>query len=364
MVATILGAIAEWELDRIRGNWRGARSSAVERGVFVGGTVPLGYRKDVGEDGKGSGRLTPNRDGRIVRQLFEKRVAGESWSHLAEWLANNTGRPWSVGAVRHLIANRTYLGEIHGGQGLVNAKAHKPITDRATFEAANAVKGVVPARSGNASGLLSGVLRCAACRYAMKPSMNKSRHGKPFLEYRCKGGRRENASRCPSPASISARVIEPFVVAAFFDGIGEYRASRLGDEEAVEHARQHLVDAEAERDAALDTRLQDALAGDNSDAYVRLVRARQRAVDKATAALAEAQGASIELPDVDFAELWPDLSMQDQRRLLASALEAVFIRRGVEVDERTFIAWRGDGIELPVRGRRWTPRPFEFPAPA
>ena len=43
----------------------------------------------------------------------------------------------------------------------MNAKAHKPIIDRATFEAANVVKGVVPARSGNASGLLSGVLRCA-----------------------------------------------------------------------------------------------------------------------------------------------------------------------------------------------------------
>ena len=47
------------KMDRIRGNWRGARSSAVERGVFVGGTVPLGYHKDVDGNGRGQWPASP-----------------------------------------------------------------------------------------------------------------------------------------------------------------------------------------------------------------------------------------------------------------------------------------------------------------
>jgi hypothetical protein len=38
-------SMAEWELDRIRGQWDIAKARAVARGAHVGGTVPVGYRK-------------------------------------------------------------------------------------------------------------------------------------------------------------------------------------------------------------------------------------------------------------------------------------------------------------------------------
>lgn len=341
MLATILSAIAEFDLSRIRENWRAARSHAVDRGHYVGGSVPLGYRKV-------EGRLIPGPDAELVRDTFERRIAGESWISIADRL----GR--SVGAVRHLIANRTYLGEVHGGQGLVNPAAHEPLIDRATFEAANRVQGVAPVPSGRASGLLSGVLRCAGCRYSMRPTMEPA-----GLGYRCKAGRRENAGSCKAPAFIMASVIEPFVLEAFFSGLGEYRAKSVADPEAVEVAARQLAEAENELDAALDARLVEIL---DSTRHLALVDDRQRAVERAAESLAAARAAQPVLESVDFAALWPDLSLQERRHLLASVLDAVFVRRGTDVGERTFVCWRGEGPELPVRGRRWTPAPFHFPA--
>lgn len=339
MLATILSAIAEFDLSRIRENWRAARSHAVDRGHYVGGTVPLGYRKV-------EGRLVPGPDAALVRDAFERRIAGESWIAIADRL----GR--SVGAVRHLIANRAYLGEVHGGQGLVNPTAHEPLVDRATFEAANRIRGSAPGASGRASGLLSGILRCAGCRYAMKATQRGD-----ALDYRCKAARRENATPCPEPVSIAAHLIEPFVLERFFTGLGEYSARAVADTDAVAAAADALSEAEVELDAALDARLAEIL---DDDRRMALVRDRQALVDRRREELADARLAEPLDPAVDFAELWPDLSLQERRHLLASVLDAVFVRRGTDVGERTFVCWRGEGPELPVRGRRWTPAPFRF----
>lgn len=81
----------------------------------------------------------------------------------------------------------------------------------AEWQAANKARGVHPSRSGKGTGLLSGVLRCGGCSYAMKPKMGKTRHGKDFLEYGYKPDKA--GGRCPAPASVKASVIEAFVLA-------------------------------------------------------------------------------------------------------------------------------------------------------
>ena len=139
----------------------------------------------------------------------------------------------------------------------------------AEWKAANAARGVHPGRSGRGTGLLSGLLRCAGCSYAMKAAMGKTRHGKPFLEYRCKPDKA--GGRCPAPAAVKATVIEPFVIEQLFkfaeDATGH---ATEADEEGTELA-QAVAEAEAELDAALDGRLADALGGAESDAFVRMV---------------------------------------------------------------------------------------------
>jgi site-specific DNA recombinase len=368
-LADIFAALGELELNRIRENWNSARAAAVARGVHISGRVPFGYRR------RRDGRLEPDSTAPLVHELFSRRIGGDSWAKLAGWLNDQhartpwSGEAWSIGTVRTVIRNRVYLGEARAGSKITNTAAHEPLVDLATFEAANRAKGVAPERSGRASGLLSGILRCAGCRYAMKASQGQTRHGKPFLEYRCKSSRSEAAGgRCPAPAAVKATVIEPYVLGEFFHFLGEYRAAGFEPDAAIDLAESELAAAEAELTAALDTRLADAL-GTDSDAYLRLIRERRDAIETARARLAEVRRSSDIMGEdaIDLSALWPDLTLYEQRKLLASTFDCVFVRRTpsgggtADVASRTWICWCGEAPGLPIRGRRWTVKSFEFP---
>jgi site-specific DNA recombinase len=361
LVADIMVAISDWELTRISDNWAVAREAAVSRNIHISGKDPIGYLR--GEDRV----LVPDPAlAGAVQTLFAKRGGGESWARLAGWLTAESGRTYTVGTVRSIIANRVYLGEASGGGGLSKPAAHPPLVSRAQWGAANRVRGVAPSRSGRASGLLSGLLRCSGCRYAMKPSMSTG-GGRSRLSYRCKASRSETAGgRCPAPASIEASVVEPLVLERFMAQVAGYRAVAGDDSPQRREAETVLRNAEAELDAALDRRLAEALGGDDAPPYLAAVRQRREAVEHAREALATlSQRAS--LPDVDFVALWPDLSLYDQRKLLASVFDCVFVRRTpgrgkVAVADRVFVCELGDAPELPVRGRRWTSKPFHWEA--
>ncbi|MGI8461139.1 MAG: recombinase family protein [Solirubrobacterales bacterium] len=372
LIADILGAIAEWELGRIRDNWDTARLAAVERGVHVSGQTPSGYSRRDDRTLEVDSEFAP-----LVTELFRRRIGGDSWGVLAEWFsAQGVLTPWgnenwSVNTIRSVIANRVYLGEARAGKDVVKKAAHPPLVSVAEFEAANKLRGVAPARSGRASGLLSGVLRCAGCRYAMKLNQGTTRHGKPFTEYRCKASRREVAGRCPSPASVKSSVIEPFVLSAFWKWIGDYRAGEFNSGDALQSAETQVRAAENELDAALDQDLVAALGGAKSDAFVRMVEKRRLALEEARDQLADlrVEAEATAIPDVDLSQLWPDLSLYEQRKLLSSAFDAVFVRRAggaksggsVPIAARAFVCGHGSGLELPVRGQRWSVKAFEFP---
>lgn len=360
LIADILGAIAEWELDRIRDNWAGARAAAAERGAYLA-EAPVGYRKAP------EGHLVVDPEvAPAISEAFRRRAADESWSRIARWL-DATGIPskrgghWTVATVRRAIANRAYVGESNGELG------HEPIVSAAVFEAANLARGVVPARSGRASGLLSGIIRCAGCRYAMKLSMSRTRHGKRFTEYRCKSSRGESAGgRCQAPAAVKSNVIEDFVLEAFWIWHGEQHAVGVDPDSLTDEAEGAVLRARAELDAALDRDLAEVLGGDSAPAYLEAIRRRRQALEAAEAELAQvakrAHGAAI--GDVDLVDIWADLSLHDQRKYLASVFECVFVRRGgqVPIGDRALLCLDGEAPELPTRGRRWTPRPYDFPA--
>ena len=108
------------------------------------------------------------------------RAAGESWGTIASHLSDKGvvgpygARRWTARAAQHVVTNRVYLGEARSGQH-VNRDAHPPIIDRATWEAAQVAHGTTT-RSGTPA-LLTGLLRCAGCRYLMKPGKMTDRRG-------------------------------------------------------------------------------------------------------------------------------------------------------------------------------------------
>lgn len=362
-LADLFAALGELELARIRENWNAARKSAVARGIHVSGKVPTGYRRNEDRVLEPDPRTAP-----AIHELFKRRAAEQSWTKLARFLEEKGvvtpwgNEHWTVASVGTVIRNRVYLGEARAGK-IVNPEAHEPIVTAAEWNAANKARGVHPGRSGRGTGLLSGVLRCAGCSYAMKPSMGKTRHGKPFLEYRCKPDKA--AGRCPAPAAVKATVIEPFVLARLFEfAEGATGRSEEGDDTTT-GLTEALATAEAELEAALDGRLADALGGSESDAFLRTVEKRHAAVEAVREELAEAeqQRAPVEI-EADLASVWNDLTLEDRRRLLHSVFDSVFVWRTSDagrkgkfpIADRTRLFLAGEGPPVPVRGCRGTIR--------
>lgn len=371
-LADLFAALGELELARIRENWNTARKSAVARGIHVSGRVPTGYRRNEDRVLEPDPKTAP-----AIRELFQRRAAEQSWVQLARFLEEKGvvtpwgNEHWTVASVGTIIRNRVYLGEARAGK-IVNPEAHEAIVSAAEWNAANKARGVHPGRSGRSTGLLSGVLRCGGCSYAMKPSMGKTRHGKPFLEYRCKPDKA--GGRCPAPAAVKSTVIEPYVVDHLFRfAEGATGKSEAPDDEAVARA-EALATAEAELEAALDGRLADALGGSESDAFLRTVEKRHAAVERLREEVAEAdqRRAPVDV-EADLAGVWDDLTLEDRRRLLHSVFDSVFVWRttgGEErkgkypIEKRTRLFLAGEGPPVPVRGRRGEIRTLPLDGPS
>ena len=372
-LADLFAALGELELARIRENWNTARKSAVARGIHVSGRVPTGYRRGENRVLEPDPRTAP-----AIRELFRRRAAGQSWTQLCRFLEESGvvtpwgNERWVVASVGSVVRNRVYLGEARAGS-IVNPDAHEPIVSLPEWNAANAARGVHPGRSGRGTGLLSGLLRCAGCSYAMKPAMGKTRHGKAFLEYRCKPDKA--GGRCPAPASVKATVIEPFVLPRLLEFAERARARTTEAEGNDGDLDAAIGAAEAERDAALDERLAEALGGPQSEAYLRTVESRQVKVEalleERSERDSERQPAEIE---ADLRSVWEDLTLEDRRRILHSVFDSVFVWRTPDagrngkfpIEARTRLFLAGEGPPVPRRGQRGTIRtlPLDVPTTA
>lgn len=371
-LADLFAALGELELARIRENWDAARKSAVARGIHISARVPTGYRRNEDRVLEPDPKVAP-----LIHELFRRRAAGVSWAKLGLFLEEegivtpNNNEGWTSQTVAAIIRNRVYLGEARAGK-IVNPDAHQPIVTLDEWNAANKARGVSPGRSGRCSGLLSGVLRCAGCSYTLKANLGKTRHGKPFLEYRCNPVKA--VGRCPAPTAVKATVIDPFVVAHLFAFAKS--ATAHTQEEDGSNLDAEIAAAEAERDAALDERLAEALGGANSEAYLRTVESRQARVDALLEERAERdqERAPAEI-EADLEEVWDDLTLEDQRRILHSVFDSVFVWRinnkgtggKFPIAKRTRLFFAGDGPPVPRRGQGGgTIRtlPLDGPAPA
>jgi site-specific DNA recombinase len=357
MLGFLLGW-AEEEREHRRAGWNEAQGRAVARGVHVASRTPTGYRK------REDGRLEPDHAAvGVIRDLFRRRVRGEGWTALAQFLDESGVRGpydnslWTAGAVSKIIKNRVYLGEARSGAH-VNPDAHEPLVTRAEFEAAQGKTTVANPRNGQGL-LLSGLVRCQGCRYVVKPDTMKDRDGSTVGLYRCRG--RHAAGKCPAPATIMARILDPYIEKRFLAALGPNGPLAEASEASVAIEDAVALVQEAERE--LDDYLAATPAAVVGPARFRAgLEERQGTLEDAQGKLNEArQGSAFvgELTPGDMLEAWPSLSVSEKRHLLTAAVDAVVIRavrgsgRAVPVEERVHILWRGQGPDdFPGRGRR------------
>ena len=354
-------SLAQIELDRVRGNWARAQEFAVRRGVHIASRPPTGYRR--GADG----RLEPVESAApTIAEVFRRRAAGASWKELALILegAGVVGpygsTTWTTGAVRNLVENPVYTGQARSGQHRKDG-AHPALVSAAEWRAAQLTRRTLSPLRSPEGALLSGLLRCAGCRYVMKPDTIAGPDGN-VRQYRCRG--EHAAGRCPAPASALAHVVEPHVVAAYFAALGSDGAvtAPVPDRAEAVRAQQALAEADAELAAWIEAVSVREFGREAYTAGLTIRRQRQhearQALDTAVAASASGDPAAL----ADLPALWPTLSTEDRRRLLGGRIDAVMLRRGRDITARTRILWAGEApSDLPGRGRRVPLASFVWP---
>ena len=249
-VQHVLASFAEYEL--IGERLRDARAARRELGLRASGRVPYGY-----EVNPRTRQLVPHAgESVVVRQIFERAVAGTKATEIAGWLNDNGHRTkgtarkpgglWTGRTVLQLLRNPVYLDKRRVDGELI-AAAHEALVDQQTADRVDlAIGSRRTTRSRSRQRLLPysddpymlrGILYCSGCGRPMTTSSSKAvslkRPNAHPRYYRCRGTATQPA--CKPPVQVAAAKVEhevlgllrdrnliagqPEAVAAFLDAL-------------------------------------------------------------------------------------------------------------------------------------------------
>jgi site-specific DNA recombinase len=339
-------ANAELFLDQAKAGWWTAKARAVARGAHIGPT-PVGYRR-VAKGQDRSGCLLPHpRYGPAISELFDRGATGQQGdTALARWMTERApregGAPWQPSEVRRWLSNRLYLGEVHYGE-LVNPEAHEPLTDPETWERCQRAPGVQ--RRPHSRFLLSGLLRCAHCRYSMGGFSYGGGKDRPTPVYRCAKGRTRG---CDEPSVITGRLIEDYMREQVLDRLRGLELQAAGEGVDLATLDREYDEAEAELRAFAAEVNARRLLGEAGWQDGLAARAADRDEKRET----REQGyANSRL--VTVAQGVEDLDHDGLRDLLDGMVRHILVRRrprGAVVADRVLVIWSDDPRAIDVPG--------------
>jgi hypothetical protein len=251
-------AMAENYLAKSRTKWAEAQRHAVEKGIFTENHIPPGYEK------RDDRRLYLNpAEAPIIKEAWGMRIAREPTGAIRHMLNDKLplpdGRLWIDTTVERIFPKRIYRGEL-SRRGVTNTEACEPLVTEAEWQAAQITNKKTAPRTRR-ENLLTGIIRCAACRYVMGPATAgvKKAGKKHYIPvYRCR--RDHGAGRCPEPSSITRKSIEPYVESAFRSEMAGTAMAAAQTNTEIERAHDHLITLESELATfAADTTVRDAL---------------------------------------------------------------------------------------------------------
>lgn len=360
----IMFVFAAYVRKRSAAGFERAKAQSVAAGIPIINRAPVGYRKGADRRLELDPETAP-----IVRQVFQRRAAGDGPSALADFLTasgvptSQNGRGWSKQAVAGVLRNRVYLGEVAYGKDrrFVNTAAHPPLIDVATFEAAQqGPRRLQTARTESAHSL-TGILRCAACGYSMQGTTTS--RGKRI--YRCV--RRHAGGICPNPARIGAADVEEAAEATFWRIVHEEQQTPVpADDGALDAAQRDLDEAERRLRHAMTPEVQDA-AGDE---WTAMVRSRREERDRKAEAVGRAKSAAVqrgaEVPPARLSELWPEATPKERRDHYAAKIPVIAVERCDGRSRLGVFTASNQPDHLSRRGFNRTPtlHPIEMPSDA
>jgi DNA invertase Pin-like site-specific DNA recombinase len=343
LVVRILLSLGEWESDRIATSWEHARARAVARGVYSAPGAPVGYRRTP------SGRLRPDpKTAEVIAEVFRRRADGETGASLARWLEaqgvrTSRGNPgWPPSAIRTVLAARIYLGEVRYGSH-INERAHPPLVDAATWEAAQHPRRAIVFHKPDRM-LLARLVRCAGCSMVMTAFARWDGNRLKEVFYRC--NRHSAAGRCPAPAAITALYLDAYVEEHMFALL---RRRRNAPAIALAGAEQALDAATVARARYRDSdRVLETLGPDAFAAGMAVRARRVRAARLHLAAARDADSVYALPPAGELERRWDEMTDHERRAVIAQVIDCVFVSRGqLHAEDRVTICRAGTAPQLP-----------------
>jgi DNA invertase Pin-like site-specific DNA recombinase len=264
LTLNMLLSFAQFEREVIGERIRDKVAASKQRGMYMGGTPPLGY--DVVNK-----KLAVNPpEAELVREIFQRFAHEGSTTRLAQalnaegkttkaWTTKEgkvrAGTPWHKGHIYKLLHNRLYLGLVEH-KGNCYPGEHTPIVSHDAWDRAHALLSEnyrVRANRTRAKvpGLLKGLIRCGHCGTAMGITYTKKKGSTThYRYYLCTRAAKSGYAECPVK-TVAAGEIETAAVALIRKSLATpevaartYREARglapdLVDEQAIAtHLRQ------------------------------------------------------------------------------------------------------------------------------
>lgn len=238
LMGTVFRSFNEFQVRKLAEDTRrGMRKNAAEGG-WNGGTVPIGYRVERDENGRGPRRLVPDPTrAPLVERIFQMALVGKGAGSIAgvlneEGLRTTRGRRWSKQSVIYVLRNEVYAGVYTWGtrssakfatatlEPHRRENAHPALVspeDFARVQAAIRIRRPTITHPKTTAGeyLLSGLLRCGACG---SPFIGHGAKSGKYHYYTCQKKMKQGAKACPEATNFERRRVEGVVIDALSEG--------------------------------------------------------------------------------------------------------------------------------------------------
>jgi DNA invertase Pin-like site-specific DNA recombinase len=299
------------QLERYGANFRRAKASSVERGVWPLPIAPLGYSVTRRRDG-GDGILRPTRRAAGRRGVPDARrreaAVRDRRPPRRRPVAPRQDHP------QPRLPRRDQL------RGRVNPAAHEPLVDVALFEAAQ-LDHPRPPRGIHPGALLAGLVRCAGCQRRMTPNNNK---GKGERIYRCHP--RNARGRCQAARDHLAGQARRLRRAHL---LRPPRPSRAPRPAVHRRARRRRARAPGGRGRARRYQQVTRVGDVGAEHFMEGMRSRVAAVTAARERVGRLRAVSSHGIAVEgLRAVYERAAVEGRRHVLRSSLSAVWVRKG------------------------------------
>ncbi|GFR03867.1 recombinase [Trichonephila clavata] len=183
-VQTVLSGAAQLEREMIVERVKNKIATSKEQGLWMGGTLPLGY------DVKDKELIINEKEAKTVKHIFERYMELRSMAELARELNSQGYRTkarfdiFKKATVRRIITNPIYVGKIRHYEKQYEGK-HEAIIEEEKWKKAQELIRNQPYRKAKyEEALLKGIIKCKSCNANMTLTYAK-KENKRYRYYVC-----------------------------------------------------------------------------------------------------------------------------------------------------------------------------------